>query len=176
MGRLALDFYGAVRLVNYIRSRFQKDEAIAELPSKEVFEDEKYLQPVLEDDALLISLEEILELAEGQSTDGGREGTSEHTRVLLGRISNPEEELQRLQSQFMSYKLAVKGVLDERLEAQTASLDSAPPDIDAKPPTKVSEQATKDDEHNDDSSYFDSYSYNGTHHLPLSAGGLERGS
>lgn len=49
-----LDFYGAVRLVNYLRSHSVKDLR------PEHCQDDRFLKPVLDDDALLTSLDDVL--------------------------------------------------------------------------------------------------------------------
>ena len=46
-------------MVNYIRSEVGKGSTKLDISSKESFADQKYLQPTLEDDALLYSLDEI---------------------------------------------------------------------------------------------------------------------
>lgn len=133
-----------------------------ELPLEDTFEDEKYLQPVLEDDALLFSIDEILErknqLSEGDTT----KDLQEDPKALLAHISKLEEELQRIQSQFTSYKLAVKDVLDNRLKAHTASIESSPSASGGNHKTSLEDTGKGDDDNSNDHSYFNSYSFNGT--------------
>ena len=62
----ALDFFATIRLVNYIRHHYAQQPSTSttssQLPdtsSAELWADDKFLQPVLEDDALLYSIDEL---------------------------------------------------------------------------------------------------------------------
>eukprot|EP00752_Nemacystus_decipiens_P010411 g9278.t1 len=76
--KLGLDFYGCVKLVNYIRTEVAAGSEPKAIESAVVssegsaFADEKYLRPALEDDALLLSLEELL-LKGDNDNDNGNE-------------------------------------------------------------------------------------------------------
>jgi len=59
--KLALDFYGNIRLVNFIRLEVKEGRSVSSDISQKDFEDEKYLKPVLEDDALLFNLDDLPE-------------------------------------------------------------------------------------------------------------------
>lgn len=162
--KIGLDFYGAVKMVNYVRSEVRDGNLKPQVSSRAVFEDDKYLKPVLEGDALLIGLDDVLGetedenartngLGDGAVTDGIVDGT-------LSRIAELEGELQKLQSQFLEYRETVKKTLDDRWNDRgdalpttangvglSAAADGAPGPL-----------AKRDD----DSHYFTSYSYNGT--------------
>lgn len=139
--QLALDFYGNIKLVNFIRSRKQAGEKVTSLISKNDFEDEKFLKPVLEDDALLFSLDELPDVE--HSEENGDSGNGQ----LVARVSELEEELRRMQSKFDDYRTTVKETLDERWNDKTPA-----------GPSTIEEKEEKRD---DDSHYFSSYSYNG---------------
>ena len=50
-----------VKLVNYVRRQVQRGQGRSlDLSTSSIFDDDQYLQPVLEDDALLYSLEDII--------------------------------------------------------------------------------------------------------------------
>lgn len=57
----SLDFYGTIKLVNYIRSAAALNAGAVDTGSPDLWQDDKYLQPVLENDALLFSLDELVE-------------------------------------------------------------------------------------------------------------------
>ena len=61
-----LDFYGAIKLVNYTRST---KSSVLNDPA--LWADEKYLQPVLENDALLFSLDEVIDFGEHTEAESG---------------------------------------------------------------------------------------------------------
>lgn len=112
--------------------------------SKANFEDEAYLKPVLEDDALLYSLGDVLEEEETSEAPGG-----EAERRLL----ELQGDLERLRTQFSEYKLAVQKSMDEQLSKEDEKLSSYSP---AAGPSKTSSRIEAAE-----SDYFSSYSYNG---------------
>lgn len=147
--RLGLDFYGNIKLVNYIRSQVHSGLQVSSDVSKTDFEDDKYLKPVLEDDALLFNLDELPEVmgdAQTADSDKGKTISSDSDSVLLtARVSELEEDLRRMQTQFDNYRSTVSQTLDERWNASGPSKSSA----------------ETEEKRDDDSHYFSSYSYNG---------------
>ncbi|KKK18372.1 S-adenosylmethionine-dependent methyltransferase superfamily domain-containing protein [Aspergillus rambellii] len=141
-----LDFLETIKLVNYVRSQVKSGNMTPDFSSKDKFEDEIYLKPVLEDDALLYSLDDIEE-GELETTSG----TEADRRVI-----ELQEDLERLQSQFSEYRLAVQKSLEEQLTKEDEKL--APVEQSAKRATKIEEI---------DSDYFTSYAYNGIHESML---------
>lgn len=99
------------------------------------------MQPVLEDDALLFSLDDVLA---GQSNAAASDVS---TGASKDQVAELEEELSRLRLQFSEYRSAVEKTLDERWTEGT----------DAQTGASKSEK----DENHQDPGYFDSYSYNG---------------
>jgi hypothetical protein len=107
--RLQLDFHGAVKLVNFVRSHAKEKKALPQEISLKDLEDDRYLKPVLENDALLFTLDEILEESE---QSGAEVGSSPD--ALSARNKDLEAELESLRSQFANYRLAVEQTLDRR--------------------------------------------------------------
>lgn len=114
-----------------------------DVSSKEKFDDDAYLKPVLEDDALLYSLGDI------EDEDDGASGSNDAER----RVVELQEDLERLQSQFSEYRLAVQRSMEEQLSQEDNKLSGG---SSAGPSTKA---ANKIEEAESD--YFSSYSYNG---------------
>ncbi|KAI6780304.1 Ribosomal protein arginine N-methyltransferase-like protein [Emericellopsis cladophorae] len=114
--RLGLDFYGAIKLVNYVRSKVQSNQPLPEQISAKDIEDDQYLKPVLENDALLFTLDEVLEADQETTAD-----PATRARAL-------EEELENLRDQFANYRLTVEQTLDKRWgdDAEPTPLTSAP--------------------------------------------------
>lgn len=135
-----LDFLGTIKLVNYVRSQVKAGNSTPDVSSKEKFENDEYLQPVLEDDALLYSLDDIAE-----DEDAEAPTSTEAER----RVIELQEDLERLQSQFSEYRLAVQKSMEEQLTKEDEKLDNVP----SKKTINKLEEA--------DSDYFVSYSYNG---------------
>ena len=62
----SLDFYGTIKLVNYVRDAAINGLQAIDTSAADLWKDDKYLQPVLENDALLFSLDELVEDAAGE--------------------------------------------------------------------------------------------------------------
>jgi type I protein arginine methyltransferase len=144
--------------------------------SKEAFEDDKYLKPVLEDDALLYSFDDLeIETTEAVETHG-QDAQSVKVREL-------EEALNKIQLQFAEYKEEVQKTMSKLLSDDTLELAPIPPTSPGKV-SKAEKQAhvgkllpssstaTVDDagaRHNSDpeidydydAGYFSSYEWNG---------------
>lgn len=134
-----------IKLVNYVRSQVKAENSAPDVSSKANFEDEAYLKPVLEDDALLYSLGDALEEEELSEVPGGE---------AEKRVLELQEDLERLQTQFSEYRLAVQKSMDEQLSKEDEELSSS--SSAAGPPKSTSRiEAAESD-------YFSSYSYNGT--------------
>ena len=152
---LDLDFLGSIRLVNYIRSQVKAGNLKPDVSSAALFEDDLYMMPVLEDDALLYSLDEVSgeepsqSLAESQQptdTTGKDKGADK-------RVLELQEELDRLQEQFTDYQLAVKKSMEKEMEKEDQGLSSA---ASKTAPEEAGSERVQEQE----SGYFDSYSYN----------------
>lgn len=144
--RLKLDFYGAIKLVNFVRTCHQKGQPLPADILSTHFEDDVYLKPVLDNDTFLYNLDEILpEPGQTVVEAAGSSGDGVNIDQLLTRNKDLEGELETLRDQFASYRLAVEQTLDRRWgvdDAEEKPSDSGP---------------TKD---NSDY-YFESYAFHG---------------
>lgn len=141
--RLGLDFHGGVKLINFLRSSTRDSAPVRNEVTAEDFADDKYLIPVLENDALLFSLDEILEQENESSvtSETAASGPSE----LAAQNKELQAQLDALKEQFANYRLAVEETLDRRWG-------------DEKEPAPSNTAPKKD---NGDY-YFESYAANGT--------------
>ncbi len=114
-----------------------------------MFDDEKYLKPVLQDDALLYSLDDVFE-------DDDNNKASE--------VDQLREQLSALQSQFAAYREQVQNAMLDRLDT-TGDDDKSVEGSLQKQPTKSDAAADAADTDKDkyDQGYFSSYSYNSIH-------------
>jgi protein arginine N-methyltransferase 3 len=146
--KLGLDFYGNIKLVNYLRSQVHSGKPIPSDLTRKEFDDEKYLKPVLEDDAVLFTLDDLPEVDEipyeADAQDKGK-GVEKDSGSLIARVSELEEELRRVHTQFSDYRDTVKTTLDKKWNEAGQSGSAVP----------------KEEKRDDDSHYFSSYSYNG---------------
>jgi protein arginine N-methyltransferase 3 len=172
-----LDFFGAIKLVNYIRSSVRAGN---KQPSLELadFRDDKYMQPVLEDDAFLFSMDDILSLAQKETTTSVDSTPSSSQSADSDRITALEEELSRLRIQFAEYQNTVSSTLDAHWSSREPANASNAPNTSSKeaqgsraplssaadPPSLNHPASTPRD---DDTHYFDSYSYNDIHETML---------
>ncbi|KAI2468446.1 S-adenosyl-L-methionine-dependent methyltransferase [Annulohypoxylon bovei var. microspora] len=106
--QLQLDFYGCIKLVNFIRQRVHEGLPVTEDITLSSIDQEQYLKPVLDDDAVILALDELPELAPAgtAAAPGGDD--------LLKCNADLQEELARVKAQFDSYRAAVQQTLDER--------------------------------------------------------------
>lgn len=135
-----LDFLDTIRLINFLRSEAKEGNVHLVVPSKDLFQQDIYLQPFLPDDPLLYSLGDLPYFAEQDELPG------------------PETRLENLPS--AAEPVVRSALMSSRLAAVEEMLDSINrPNTDEQAGLKEL-QTAKDDEEND-SSYFESYSYNG---------------
>ena len=155
-----------IKLVNYVRNEVRWGNKRIDLSSKSFFDDDQYLQPVLEDDALLYSLDDIFEGTDTRELPVRNENSnilpSEDRSVgTVDPVIELEESMQvlelektlyRLQNQFKDYREAVTKILDHRwnTEDTTGSANKV---------AKSSNETLLPQD--DDSGYFSSYSTNG---------------
>lgn len=131
-------------MVNYIRTEVKNGNNNPDVSSKSKFEDDVYLKPVLEDDALLYSLDDLAE----EQADDAVAGTETNRQVL-----ELQENLERLQTQFSEYRLAVQKSMDDQLSKEDEKLAESTPQPSAKAIDRLQDA---------DDGYFVSYAYNGT--------------
>lgn len=140
----SLDFIGQIKLVNYIRSEVKSGNLKPDTSTPDNFNNDKYLQPVLEDDALLYSLDDVFD-----------EPTANTSNGTQSEIDQLREQLSQLTTQFQAYREEVQRSLLQDLETTQSTTSTNPSE-----PQPTQRNAV-------DTSYFDSYSYNTIHELML---------
>jgi protein arginine N-methyltransferase 3 len=138
--------------VNYIRSEVKHGNTTIDVSSISPFKDEKYLKPVLEDDALLYNLDDLQE--ESTLTNLPQSRNTAENALEDKRIRDLQEALDRLQSQFTAYRLAVQSSLEEQLSKD----DKLTPASEHN--TRQGSSKGSDWIETADSDYFTSYAYN----------------
>ncbi|KAF2403853.1 putative ribosomal protein arginine N-methytransferase rmt3 [Trichodelitschia bisporula] len=154
--QLDLDFYSGIKLVNYIRSEVKCGNKSPDVSSKSLFEDDKYLQPVLEDDALLFSLDDLLEGISG-STNVMASGKDQD---LAAKVAILEEKLRASELQFSGYRQRVEETLEKQWSEREGNA-GASVNSNAATGDKSTEKSDREQ------GYFDSYSYNEIHEIML---------
>ncbi|KAJ5326643.1 uncharacterized protein N7506_009745 [Penicillium brevicompactum] len=146
---LDLDFLDNIKLVNYVRSEVKNGNSNPDVSSKSKFEDDAYLKPVLEDDALLYSLDDLTE------EQGDESAPSAETNRQVNEL---QEKLEQLQTQFSEYRQAVQKSMDDQLSKEDEKLAEA---------TSKPSAHTVDRLQEADDGYFVSYAYNAIHESML---------
>ena len=114
------------------------------------FEDESFLKPVIESDALLFTLDEILQLSQGQEIASQ---LSFEKLSAEDKIAHLQDELSQVKAQYMSYKQSVEEIVDARWNASSGTLKGDSDEIQCGLPNNLQSLQEKD--------YFKSYGYLG---------------
>lgn len=111
--RLQLDFHGCVKLVNYIRQRAHEGLPVTEDISKSDIDDDQYLKPVLDDDAVIIGIFDLPDVVpENAPSSQGQDATL--VDDLLKRNAELQADLAQVTAQFERYRITVSETLDQR--------------------------------------------------------------
>lgn len=149
-----------IKMINYIRSEVQRGNETPDLSSREAFQEERYLKPFLEQDALLYSLDDVIgpldQAAPGTINGILGESSGESSwkeDMARNRIAELQEELHRLQKQFSAYRETVDQTLENRWNNEGNGT------ADAR--NGLAQSGIKTAPRDDDTHYFSSYSFNG---------------
>ncbi|KAI4085963.1 MAG: hypothetical protein LQ344_007973 [Seirophora lacunosa] len=147
-----LDTFGMIKLINFVRSQVRQGLSHPDVSPERFIEGDEYLKPVIEDDAVLYSIDDIFDLAERQahsSTNGTADTTHSHEQV-----QEMIRQIDLLREQAVYYRSALQKTYLEKLELLERTLSSEP---------KASGEGTSAPprENDSDSHYFSSYAHNG---------------
>ncbi|KAI9313043.1 S-adenosyl-L-methionine-dependent methyltransferase [Dichotomocladium elegans] len=139
---LNLDFYKCIRMINYIRKQVLLRPELAGTKdfvltgNEDFWENDEFLQPVMEDDALLFAFEE-LEIAEPLHIEEPEERfdlstiqpSTELEKRLVALLQKTDEKYANLKNQFDDYKTMVKktfldNILDDTRSERSMSVAS----------------------------------------------------
>jgi len=146
LARLRLDFLGAVKLVNFVRDSVRQGRPLPSPITPQDIDSDDFLKPVLDNDAVLFSLDDVLEAVSAQAAEAG----GEQTVTLQKRNAELEAELEAIQSSFANYRLTVQETLDRRWGDDQ--------DVTTKPAAQASSAPARDNS----AYYFESYAFNGS--------------
>ncbi|KAK9237672.1 S-adenosyl-L-methionine-dependent methyltransferase [Lipomyces kononenkoae] len=165
---LGLDFFGKVKLINYIRAQV-KAGIQPELNRPELFlENSQYLKPTMQDDALLFGIQDDDSEEEEDDPDAiyEKEQLAEVAREYGDKVKVLQSQLKDLQLQFDEYKDIVRTVLNRDFDSDTGSESSSRSSSPARRSGSSSKGKSKQSANGDDH-YFESYAYNDIHETML---------
>ncbi|KAL8841876.1 MAG: hypothetical protein Q9170_000749 [Blastenia crenularia] len=154
-----LDTFGMIKLINYIRAHVHQGLSRPDMSPKNFLEGEEYLKPVMEDDALLYSVDDIFDLCEKQKKKIPNGSVAIMSREEIQEVMRQNNQLRE---QVVYYRSALQKTYLETLELKECALHS--------PGEKSTDQgatAASSKELADDSHYFSSYAYNDVHEMML---------
>ena len=151
-----------------VRQRVHEGVALPGQITLDDIQDDSYLRPVLDDDALILCLDDLPDVAD-EAAAKSQEGTPLGDPALVESLRKQNAELQaeldKLAGHFSSYRLAVQQTLDQRWGEDDETAESS-----NKKSTGSSEKP-KDDS----SSYFESYAHNGMNNTLFACNFLRNG-
>ncbi|KAG9110666.1 hypothetical protein FRC07_008171, partial [Ceratobasidium sp. 392] len=139
--QLRLDFLKRVRLINYIRKAKPSPSDVLSLTSDaSLFSEDAHLRPVIEDDPLLL-------LGDDEWSDDEDEKSGETKQK---QVAEMEKEFDKIRARFEDLNRRVPDLLPETDDPQPLA-------------ASTSSETTQNKPRDDDTHYFNSYSYNEIH-------------
>lgn len=141
-----------IKLINFVRTQVKQGLFRLNVSPETFLEGDTYLKPVIEDDALLYSIDEIFDIAERQ-THSLPNGAAK-TAYSQEQIQEMLRHIDQLREQAAYYRSALQKTYLEKLELleRTVSNESSADNKRDIVPAR---------ENDNDSHYFSSYAYNG---------------
>ncbi|KAL9602225.1 MAG: hypothetical protein Q9219_001949 [cf. Caloplaca sp. 3 TL-2023] len=156
-----LDTFGMIKLINYVRAQMNRGLFRPDMSPQSFLEGDQYLKPVLEDDALLYSIDDLFDLCEHQEkvlSNDSAEVTFSHSDV-----QEMIKENKKLREQATYYRSSLRKSFLENLELKEQSLHTLHErDGDHSANTASARETVDSDSH-----YFSSYAYNDIHEVML---------
>ncbi|GAA5821946.1 hypothetical protein JCM10212_005157 [Sporobolomyces blumeae] len=181
-----LDFFERIRLINYIRATKPDPASIRRLDRNAAFlDDDEYLKPVIEDDAILqLDFDSFTLSSSGPSQPGpaAASSSSSHAAANATSASDPtaRDLVEALRAQLADAQAAndsLRKIVRDRCGSSMGLNDVAQARADeedllvkaAEGKGKGKQEERKDGEaaHKDDDHYFESYQYNDIHEIML---------
>lgn len=130
-----------------VRQRVHDGAALPESIAAEDISDDRFLKPVIDDDALIMALTEL------DLDSESAEVAPQAPKSNSAREAELEEELEKVKAQFANYRLAVEQTLDQRWGDDNVSGPSR-----VERPSEEDKAARKDESQY----YWESYAGNGS--------------
>lgn len=135
-----------------VRSRVKEKKSLPDQITEADIQDDKYLMPVLPDDALIMCLDDLpssSDVAGGKGKAAEDASTMETAGDTASKNASLQAQLDDLNKQFANYRVAVEQTLDQRWHAD---------DDDSSSRSSASSKKEKKEE---SQYYWESYAHNG---------------
>ena len=143
-----------IKLINFVRAQVSQGLFRPDTSPERFLEGNDYLKPVMDDDALLYSIDDIFDLCKKKPSMHLRDGSDE-TPFAKEDLDDLRQKCDQLREQVAYYRSALQTTYLEKMDLQGRN-------------TEQTSERNSDDEANsrstkekDDSHYFTSYAYNG---------------
>ncbi|KAL8735263.1 MAG: hypothetical protein Q9181_002875 [Wetmoreana brouardii] len=158
--RLSLDVFGMIKLINFVRAEVAQGRLRPNVMPANFLEGDRHLKPVIDDDALLYSVDEIFDVIKSQTNP--LTNVPIQARMTQEEVQDMAKECNELREQVVYYRSALQKTYLENLELQERNFNE-PSEQDVINGTT----ATSAREIENDSHYFSSYGYNDIHETML---------
>lgn len=141
-----------IKLINFVRTQVKDGLFRPDVSLENFSEGDTYLKPVIEDDALLYSIDDIFDLAEKEAQplrNGNAESVYSHQQV-----QDMIRQINQLREQVVYYRSALQKTYLEKLEVLERS-------VQGEPSANSDKHSSPAKENDSDSHYFSSYAHNG---------------
>lgn len=146
-----------IKLINYVRTQVNREFCRPDLSPQNFLEGDEYLKPVIEDDALLYSIDDIFDFSgSGKDVKSLADRLAEAT-VTLEEVHQVIKENKQMREQVVYYRSALQRTFLEKMELQERSLQlPSEQSVNHDATAAFAREVVDDDSH-----YFSSYAYNG---------------
>lgn len=135
-----------------VRSTVKGGKSLPDQITEADFQDDKFLMPVLPDDALIMCLDDLpssSDVADGKGKAVEDASKAETVGDAASKNASLQAQLDELNKQFANYRLAVEQTLDKRWHADDDDSSSR------------SSASSKKDKKDESAYYWESYAHNG---------------
>lgn len=150
-----LDTFGMIKLINFVRAQVHQGLFRPDASPDRFLEGNQYLKPVIEDDALLYSVDDIFDLCKKQANNHLPNGFAD-AKVSEEEYQDIIKKCNQLREQVAYYRSALQTTYLEKMELQERNVKKS-----SEENMEMGANATSAGNKNEDSHYFTSYAYNG---------------
>ncbi|KAL8968368.1 MAG: hypothetical protein Q9183_002491 [Haloplaca sp. 2 TL-2023] len=154
-----LDTFGLIKLINFVRAQVSQGLFRPDISPERFLEGNNYLKPVIDDDALLYSIDDIFDLCKKKPSMHLPDG-SDDTPFAREDLDDLRQKCDQLREQVAYYRSALQTTYLEKMDLQGRNIE----ETNEQNSDEADSRSAKEQ---DDSHYFTSYAYNEIHEIML---------